>query len=123
LPLAQYKERFPNANVPDDAEKRAEDDPNFKITVIEAVLPENGAHKYLAVTEDQTFDQGKSVLVSEGQFSQSPFINFRWLKAPGEIYGRSPVMKALPDIKTANKVCGIDVKKRIHRGHWNMAGG
>lgn len=96
--------------MPDDAEKRAEDDPNFKITVIEAVLPENGAHKYLAVTEDQTFDQGKSVLVSEGQFSQSPFINFRWLKAPGEIYGRSPVMKALPDIKTANKVVELTLK-------------
>jgi hypothetical protein len=43
-------------------------------------------------------------LLAEGKFEYSPFISFRWLKSPGEIYGRSPVMKALPDIKTANKV-------------------
>jgi len=37
-------------------------------------------------------------------------IGVRWLKAPGEVYGRSPVMKALPDIKTANKVAELILK-------------
>lgn len=46
----------------------------------------------------------------DGVFDTSPFINFRWLKAPGEVYGRSPVMKALPDIKTANKVVELVLK-------------
>jgi hypothetical protein len=32
------------------------------------------------------------------------------MKSPGEIYGRSPVMKALPDIKTANKVVELVLK-------------
>ena len=32
------------------------------------------------------------------------------MKAPGEGYGRSPVMKALPDIKTANKVVELVLK-------------
>jgi hypothetical protein len=32
------------------------------------------------------------------------------MKAPGEVYGRSPVMKALPDIKTANKVVELVLK-------------
>jgi len=32
-------------------------------------------------------------LLKKGIFETSPFINFRWLKAPGEVYGRSPVMK------------------------------
>jgi hypothetical protein len=49
-------------------------------------------------------------LLAEGRFELSPFINFRWLKAPGESYGRSPVMKALPDIKTANKVVELVLK-------------
>lgn len=48
--------------------------------------------------------------MAEGQFKRSPFINFRWLKAPREIYGRSPVMKTLPDIKTANKVVELVLK-------------
>ena len=49
-------------------------------------------------------------VVAEGRFAVSPFICFRWLKAPGEVYGRSPVMKALPDIKTADKVVELILK-------------
>jgi hypothetical protein len=48
--------------------------------------------------------------IARGRFAHAPFVNFRWLKAPGEIYGRSPVMKALPDIKTANKVVELVLK-------------
>lgn len=50
------------------------------------------------------------VVLGEGQFESSPFITFRWLKGTGEIYGRSPVMTALPDIKTANKVVELILK-------------
>ena len=53
-------------------------------------------------------------VLAEGRFSP-PFINFRWLKAPGEVYGRSPVMKALPDIKTANKVVELVLKNASTR--------
>ena len=49
-------------------------------------------------------------MLAEGRFAVSPFICFRWLKAPGEVYGRSPVMKALPDIKTADKVVELILK-------------
>ena len=50
------------------------------------------------------------MLLQEATLATSPFINFRWLKAPGEVWGRSPVMKALPDIKTANKVVELTLK-------------
>merc|ERR1739841_354644 len=50
------------------------------------------------------------MLLASKRQAESPFINFRWLKAPGETYGRSPVMKALPDIKTANKVVELILK-------------
>ena len=53
---------------------------------------------------------GDIMVLAEGRFLSSPFINFRWSKAPGEKYGRSPVMKALPDIKTANKVVELVLK-------------
>jgi len=33
----------------------------------------------------------------------SPFIIFRWEVAPGEVYGRGPLLKALPDIRVLNK--------------------
>ncbi|MEZ5857587.1 MAG: portal protein [Geminicoccaceae bacterium] len=31
-----------------------------------------------------------------GLFEQSPFLTFRWMKGTSELYGRSPVMTALP---------------------------
>ncbi len=53
---------------------------------------------------------GNLVLLKHAVLSDSPVLAFRWLKSPGEIYGRSPVMKALPDIKTANKVVELILK-------------
>ena len=49
-------------------------------------------------------------IIETGFFRETPFVTFRWSKSPGEIYGRSPVMKALPDIKTANKVVELILK-------------
>jgi len=110
LTAAQFKERFPKAELPADAIRQAESNPEFRITVIEAVYPDGQGYQYVAVTEDGTSNGESPRAVAEGRFAQSPFINFRWLKAPGEVYGRSPVMKALPDIKTANKVVELTLK-------------
>jgi hypothetical protein len=80
-------------------------DREFKI--LESVLPDGLIHSYTACLVD---DPANPVLLATGRFEYSPFISFRWLKSPGEIYGRSPVMKALPDIKTVNKVVELILK-------------
>lgn len=43
-------------------------------------------------------------LVSESGFRDFPFVVPRWDTATGEVYGRSPGMLALPDIKTLNQI-------------------
>ncbi|CAA7617633.1 portal protein [Magnetospirillum sp. UT-4] len=108
LTLAQLKARFPGAELPERLVKESEDDPDRRHPVVEAVVPDSAGHfyRYAAVLEEGHDDQ----VLAEGRFAVSPFINFRWLKAPGEVYGRSPVMKALPDIKTANKVVELVLK-------------
>ena len=53
---------------------------------------------------------GQPMLLTSGRFESSPFISFRWLKGAGEVYGRSPVMTVLPDIKTVNKVVELVLK-------------
>lgn len=91
--------------------------------VVEMVEPDPGGPGYryravLAGTADPhdgpapsaSASGGVGAVLAEGRFDRSPFINFRWLKATGEAYGRSPVMKALPDIKTANKVVELILK-------------
>lgn len=108
LTLSGLKARFPAAQLSEAQIKRAEDDPDLRFAVVEAVVPADNGHfyRYAAVLEEGDEDG----VLAEGRFEQSPFINFRWLKAPGESYGRSPVMKALPDIKTANKVVELVLK-------------
>ncbi len=81
-----------------------------KVAVLEAVIPGASGFKYLATTDDPRWDINDQITLASGTFDAAPFINFRWLKAPGEVYGRSPVMKALPDIKTANKVVELVLK-------------
>ena len=110
LTPAQLKHRFPDAVLPDDVTNRAKDDPDTRIAIIEAVIPNEPGYAYLAVAETDQVSTKDPIVLRQGRFAVSPFINFRWLKAPGEIYGRSPVMKALPDIKTANKVVELVLK-------------
>jgi len=80
-----------------------------RYAVVECVAPEAGGFAWRAMLEAGA-DAPTDRLLASGRFARSPFVNFRWLKAPGESYGRSPVMKALPDIKTANKVVELVLK-------------
>lgn len=106
LTLAQLQKRYLNAELPIDVLKEGGKDPQERFDVIESILPENGFYKFKSILEHNS----QIVLLDEGRFDLSPAISFRWMKSPGEIYGRSPVMKALPDIKTANKVVELILK-------------
>jgi hypothetical protein len=94
--------RYPRARPVRD--EQAEGEP-ARHAVLEAVWPEAGGHRYAAV-----LDGDRPAMLAEGRFSENPFIAFRWLKAPGETYGRGPVVKALPDIRTANTVVELVLK-------------
>lgn len=106
MTLAQIVERYPAAEIPSDITRQADRDPQARFTVLESILPDSGAYEYAALLTES----GQPVELSKGRFSTSPCIAFRWMKSPGELYGRSPVMKALPDIKTANKVVELILK-------------
>ena len=104
LTASQLRARFPTATLPAGM-ARDPDDPTPH-PVLEAVWPERGTTCYAAILADPA----EPLLLAEGRFAESPAIAFRWLKAPGETYGRGPVMKALPDIRTANKVVELVLK-------------
>ena len=91
-----------------DAVKKlaADNEPNKKIEVIQAIMPreekhfENPklainmpiAHYYIEVDEEHELEQGG--------FQELPFVAPRWDTTSGEDYGRSPGMIALPDSAT-----------------------
>ncbi len=107
LTLEQMKIRYPSAPIPDSILRSGEKDPQLRFRVLESLIPEKNRHRFTAML----MDTGSSpVFLKQSIIADSPMIAFRWLKTPGEIYGRSPVMKALPDIKTANKVVELILK-------------
>ncbi len=107
LTLTQMKNRYPFALLPPDVLREGIKDPQRGFTVLESILPQdNGTFGYVALLQGG----GAVGVLRQAQLPDSPLIAFRWLKSPGEIYGRSPVMKALPDIKTANKVVELILK-------------
>jgi len=106
LTAGQIAARYPLAELPQSVVKQSLRDPHLRFDVMEAILPDGLVYAYKACL----MEGSEPVLLADGRFEQSPFISFRWLKSPGEMYGRSPIMKALPDIKTANKVVELILK-------------
>lgn len=102
--------RFSESPLPKDMMDKNKRDSETRYGVVEAVIENGHRYEYIAVLEQGYGGGGEPTVLRRGIFGQSPFIGFRWLKAPGESYGRSPVMKALPDIKTANKVVELALK-------------
>ena len=106
LPLDVLRNRFPQADLP-QALLDEDHGKNKDIAVTEAVLPTTPGFQYVAFLKEAS--EGP-VLLANGHFDTSPFVSFRWLKGAGEVYGRSPVMTILPDIKTVNKVVELVLK-------------
>lgn len=104
MTLEQVCVRFPSSELPAEITAKKEKDPKTKVKVLEAITPGKTYYRYDVILPDH------DVLIHQQKLMNSPFINFRWMKSPGEVYGRSPVMKALPDIKTANKVVELVLK-------------
>ena len=110
LTPAQMMKRYPFADIDHDDFSKGDEE----FSVLESVVPDDTAYHFTAILEE-----GQRVLV-DVRLPRSPFINFRWMKSPGEVYGRSPVMKSLPDIKTANKVVEL-ILKNASIGNYNFS--
>lgn len=103
LPGRQIKRLWPNAKLSDRLEKQISASPDIAIQLIEGTIfyPDNseGSQYFYYLQEETTKND---ILTEFREFS--PWIGFRFSKAPGEIVGRGPVLTALPDIRTVNKM-------------------
>jgi hypothetical protein len=109
--LASLAERMPDLPWPTGLEEQRSVDAGQPVEVVEAVEPDGRRGlRFLRFLPPGTPGAPNGAILSEGAFETSPFLCFRWVKGAGELYGRSPVMSALPDIKTANKVVELILK-------------
>jgi len=56
------------------------------------------------------FEYDSGHIISQGGFNEFPYVVPRYLKASNELYGRSPGMNALPDVKVLNKMVEVGMK-------------
>ena len=55
-------------------------------------------------------DKDAKHIIKEGGYEEFPYQVPRWMVSPGERYGRSPAMTALPDMKVLNKAIELDLR-------------
>jgi hypothetical protein len=91
--------QWKDAKLSEDLQKRISDKPTEDIDLIEATVYniDRGDFGYYVIDE-----KSKSEIVYR-KLKSSPWVVSRYMKVAGEIYGRGPVLTALPDIKTLNK--------------------
>jgi len=105
---------FPKAEFPHGLKDIIIKKPEEDVVILHAVMPnemggiyENNTNKPFSscyVHEETGF------LLSESGFDNFPYVVPRYLKASNEIYGRSPAMNALPDVKMLNTMSKVSIK-------------
>ena len=90
-------------------------DPYQEIEILHAVYPRSDFNPKKKDKENMPFESvyieyknGSELSVSG--FKEFPFVIPRYLKASNEIYGRSPAMTALPDVKMLNEMSKTTIK-------------
>ncbi len=91
-------QEWPDLKVHDDLTRIIEDKPTEEIDLLEATiyLPDSGYWCYHLIWPEKKFE-----LVYR-ELDSSPWVVARYMKVAGEIYGRGPMVSALPDVKTLN---------------------
>ena len=104
MPAREVMEKYPSWTPPADIRDTIKKDPDMPLRLVQSLVGKDFT-AWLDVGGDI-----ENNIVSKGTFETNPYLIFRWSVASGELYGRGPVLRALPDIKTANKVVELVLK-------------
>jgi hypothetical protein len=104
LPACDLIEKYPDFVFPVNMRDTIKNNPQTPIRLVQALIG-----KDFTAWVDVGGDIENNI-VARGTFETNPYIIFRWSLVSGELYGRGPVLRALPDIKTANKVVELVLK-------------
>ena len=113
--IAAAAEKFGLENLSKESQTNFQKDPFKELEFVHVVRPRN-------IYNDKKFDKmnmpfqsiyfeyNSGHIISIGGFRELPYVIPRYLKASTEIYGRSPAMNALPDVKVLNKMVETALK-------------
>ena len=98
--------QYPDIQLNNQLQTLIENKPQEMVELIEAVIldPERKDYCYHIIHE-----KTKDELVFR-RMDTTPWIVARYMKIPGEVFGRGPLVSALPDVKTLNKTLELLLK-------------
>lgn len=106
-PLRHIVQEFGVEELSSELQRMYAQDPNKEVCVIHLVQPNSDFNPYANKARQKKFvsyhviKETKETISIKG-FNENPYVVSRWIKSPGETYGRSPAMKALADVKMLN---------------------
>ena len=98
VPVKDIQYIWPNAKLGKELEEMIEKNP--EVSLVEGVAKDEKTGQYITML----IDEGHKDVLLEEESDSSEWIVFRESTIPGEVYGRGRIMRALPDIKTLNKM-------------------
>ena len=103
ITVEQMKSQWEDIKLPADWEKKGDDEPETEFTLHDGTYFDDDDERwyYDLWRDDDEASLLEAVRVFDGA---GPWITPRWTKAADEVYGRGPLLWALPDIRTANRV-------------------
>jgi hypothetical protein len=118
LTAKQAAQKFGEDNLPDDIKKAVKESPEQQFDFIHCVMPREDRDynrkdfKGMAFGSYYVARNSAKVVMEEG-YNTFPYAISRYITAPGELYGRSPAMQALTNIKVLNE----QKKTMLKQGH------
>jgi len=112
-PIRTIPQMWPDWKPDHEIEKLIREDGGKKITIQEVTYlnPENKKWIYTVLLEKAGRIKGtEPVQIVERVYDTNPWIIARWMKIPGEIFGRGPVLSVLADSKTLNTAKKLELQ-------------
>jgi hypothetical protein len=99
-------QQWKDAELPPSVQQRIDSKPTDDVDLLEATVfdAERGDWCYHVI------DSSSREEIVYRRMKSSPWVISRYMKVAGEIYGRGPLITALPDIKTLNKTLELVLK-------------
>ena len=113
----QAAQQWGEKNLPEKVQKALENpnDSNKKFPFLHVTMPREDVDRTRADAKGKPWASyylsvDCKQMVSEGGYNSFPYSISRYVTAPDEVYGRSPAMSALPDIKMLNEMAKTDIR-------------
>jgi len=98
LPAMDVPSIWKDAKLSDELKCIIKDTPTAEVSILEGVYLEDDKYRSVVIY------QADKLFLIDQEVGSNPWVIFRESTIPGETFGRGRVMRALPDIKTLNKM-------------------